>query len=122
MAYPCRCRKCGRRKSFLFQPNTYDKAPKCGCVKSRCKKCKNKKRKTDKIFLCTCKETDFRVDWYRYRKENKNPCKGGLCELHFPHRLGSKGCAFYETLLLDRVLKNKTNRIGEVCENSPCPF
>ncbi|MCX6738702.1 MAG: hypothetical protein NT098_01460 [Candidatus Parcubacteria bacterium] len=74
--FPCRCKKCGARKTFNFHPDSYQKPKKCSCG------------------------GEYRVDWYRKKKENKKAkC---LCDgYHFPHRKGSKWCRYYKGELSD---------------------
>lgn len=69
MGYPCRCRKCGARKSFKRKPTDYFREKKCSCGGT------------------------YRIDWYRKNRE----FKGKVCycgELvgkngPYPHRPGS---------------------------------
>jgi len=62
--WPCRCSKCGARKTLNMMPHQY---------------------KLDKHRTCLC-GGELRVDWYRKKKENKSPCS---CDgYHYPHRKG----------------------------------
>lgn len=62
--WPCRCSKCGARKTLNMMPHQY---------------------KLDKHRACLC-GGELRVDWYRKKQENKAPCK---CDgYHYPHRKG----------------------------------
>ena len=63
--WPCRCNKCGARKTLAMHPNSYQR---------------------EKYVTCGCGGR-FRVDQYRKKKEHKQRkchCNG----YHFPHRAG----------------------------------
>lgn len=65
--YPCRCRRCGARRTLARQPDHYQRVPRCPCGAA------------------------YRVDWYRRGKEHKRTnctCDG----YWYTHRRGSPEC------------------------------
>lgn len=96
--FPCRCRKCNRRKSFRRHPDKYIRP-----------------------LICQCGHSSWRVDKWRMYKIPR-PCNGGLCLLFFPHRRGSKGCEHYVDMLIDRIYVNIDNTIGLTYSNEPPGF
>lgn len=70
MSYPCRCRRkaCERRQTIAMHPTEY----------LRTKRCK------------FCRKGELRVDRFRVKRENKNPCR---CSWYsFPHARGRGYC------------------------------
>lgn len=83
----CRCSKCRHRKSFYKHPERYSKPKKCTC---------------GGLYI---------IDVYRNTKENKTPC---TCDgWWFPHRLGSVGCNYRDSLKLEgsRVVRHSPDVI-----------
>ena len=70
--FPCRCSKCGARKTLSTNP--------AECVL------------TDFVPQCKCGSTAWRVDQYRIKKEwgEENTCR--CAGLQYPHKPGSTGC------------------------------
>lgn len=70
--YPCRCRRCGARRTLAKHPDEYRREPKCACSGS------------------------YRVDWYRRSKEHKRAacyCSGYPWSIHNAgHQLNSPNC------------------------------
>lgn len=76
--YPCRCRKCGKRRNLRMLPDEYIREPKCKC----------RKRGT------------FRVDWYRMAREwGAKPCR--CDEYSFPHALARGFCKHNAAVSID---------------------
>lgn len=90
--WPCRCSKCGARKTLNMMPHQY---------------------KLDKRRTCLC-GGELRVDWYRKKKENKAPCK---CDgYHYPHRKGGGvWCKHHPTGPSEQ---DYLNRYGDYAETS----
>ena len=90
--WPCRCSKCGARKTLNMMPHQY---------------------KLDKHRNCLC-GGELRVDWYRKKKENKAPCK---CDgYHYPHRKG--GGVWCKNHPTGPSEQDYLNRYGDYAETS----
>lgn len=74
-SFPCRCRRkaCEHRQTKAMHPDDYARQPKC-------KMCGSK----------------LRVDRYRIKRENKNPCR--CWGYAFPHAKGRGWCAHNQNI------------------------
>lgn len=90
--YPCRCRKCGARRTLAHKPDETLNTCKCGV----CRKLREQDREAP--LHCACGGT-YRVDWYRRGKEHKRTacyCSGYHWSIgNGPHRKGSLQCYHY---------------------------
>lgn len=91
--YPCRCRKCGARRTLARRPE--EMVNRCKC--ETCTELREQDR--DAPLHCSCGGT-YRVDWYRRGKEHLKAacyCEGYPWAIdNAPHRRGSPEC-FYAT-------------------------
>lgn len=69
-SYPCRCTRdaCRKRQTKLKHPNEYARTPRC----------------------IACRQMTVKVDRYRCRVENRNPCR--CYGYSFPHAKGRGWC------------------------------
>jgi hypothetical protein len=67
--YPCRCSKCGARRSLAQRPDQYFRPP-----------------------ACDCGSRMWYLDAYRLRVEMDSKLKCNCSSYHFPHRHKSKMC------------------------------
>jgi len=85
-AYPCRCRRCGARRTLAREPHLMRNTCRC----PECRKLREQGREAP--LHCDCGGT-YRVDWYRRGKEHKRAacyCSGFPWEIDgAPHRKGS---------------------------------
>lgn len=90
--FPCRCRRCGARRTLAQLPHLMRNLCKCAvCLKLR-------QQNREAPLHCDCGGT-YRVDWYRRSKEHKRTnctCGGYPWSItNGPHRRGSLECYYH---------------------------